>query len=218
MNTTTSLYQNRKIIVLCIIFFVIFLLFSFFRKSLHSTDITVNLWMVTIHNDVAVLMAKALSIAFDTIPLLIASLVTASFLFIKKYKTQSLLLLMSVGGNALFVAILKNLIQAARPENQLLYSSGFSYPSGHITGTIIFIGLIAYFVWLNWNSSQRVKILSLTSFGLIVAFVSFDRIYLNVHWLSDALGGCLFGAFWLSFCILIYKQLKLTGKFTFKRA
>jgi undecaprenyl-diphosphatase len=196
----------------------VFILFSLFRKNFHSTDITVNLWITSIHNDVAIDIAKAISTAFDTIPLFVASLVIAGFLFIKNHKTQSLFLLVGVGGNAMFVAIIKNLVQVARPANQLLHSSGFSYPSGHSTGVVIFIGLIVYIAWLNWSNSQRVKILSSTSFGLMVALVSFDRIYLNVHWLSDVIGGCLFGTFWLSFCILIYEHLKFTGKLVSKPA
>ena len=36
-----------------------------------------------------------------------------------------------------------------------------------------------------------------------LALVGFDRIYLNVHWISDVLGGCLLGTFWLMFSILV---------------
>jgi undecaprenyl-diphosphatase len=213
LNAVTALHKNKKMLVMCIAFLVSFLLFSFFRQSFTSTDIAVNFWMVSIHNDAAILLAKALSAAFDTVSLLVASLVIAGVLFIKKRKTQSLFILAGAGGNALFVAIIKNLAQVIRPSNALLDSSGYSYPSGHCTGVIIFMGLIAYLAWQNWGRSQFVKVLSLTSFSLVVAFVSFDRVYLNVHWLSDVVGGCLFGAFWLSFCILIYENLKLTSRF-----
>jgi len=202
---------------MCIIFFVLFIFFSIFRTSFNSIDVAVNLWPATIHTDVAIFIAKIISFVFDTIALAVASLVITVFLFIKNHKTHSLLLLTGIGGNALFVAIIKSLTQVTRPANQLLYSSSFSYPSGHSTGVIVFIGLITYFVWLNWNNSQRVKILSSAIFGLIILFVSFNRIYLNVHWLSDVVGGCLFGAFWLSFCILIYEQLNLDGKFKSNR-
>jgi len=168
--------------------------------------------MITLHTEVAIVMAKILSVAFDTIVLTIMSLIIAGFLFIKNRKTQSILFLTGVGGTALFVAIIKTFTQVARPENQLLSGSGFSYPSGHSAGAIIFIGLITYLIWLNYNHNQHAKILSSMIFGLIVTIISFDRIYLNVHWLSDVVGGCLFGAFCLSFCIFIYKQLILTGK------
>jgi undecaprenyl-diphosphatase len=199
--------------VVCIAFFVAFITFSIFKTNFQSIDAAVNLWIITLHNSTAILVAKILSIIFDTIILSIVSLIIAGVLFIKNQKTLSLLLLTTVGGNALFVAIIKTLTQVARPENQLLSGSGYSYPSGHSAGVIVFMGLIVYSAWLNWHNSKRAKILSSTSFGLVVAFVSFDRIYLNVHWLSDVVGGCLFGAFWLSFCIAVYELLNLTGKF-----
>jgi len=199
-----------------IVFFVVFMLFSIFRASFQSIDVTVNLWVLNIHTDTATLLAKVISVAFDTTIIAAASLLIASFLFIKNRKAQSVILLTALSGSVL-VAIIKNVTQVARPENQLLPGSGFSYPSGHSASTIIFIGLMVYYIWLNWNSSQRVKLLSLTSFGLVVALVGFDRIYLNVHWLSDVVGGWLFGAFWLSFCIMAYEQLKLAGKFESKK-
>lgn len=207
------LHQNRITTVVCIAFFVAFISFSIFKTNFQSIDAAVNLWIITLHNSTAILVAKALSAAFDTSTLVIATLIISVFLVIKKRKAQSLLFATSVSGTALFVTIIKNLTQVTRPENQLISASGFSYPSGHSAGAIVFIGLIVYFIWLNWADSQRVKMLSTLSFGLVVGFVGFDRIYLNVHWLGDVVGGCLFGAFWLSFCIAVYELLNLTGKF-----
>ncbi len=214
---TNTLRQSRNATLACIIFFAVFILFSIYKASFQSIDVAVNLWTITIHTDTSILLAKALSIIFDTTIIVAASLVIATVLFIKKRKPQSLLLLTAIGGEALFVTIIKNIDQVARPANQLLLGSGFSYPSGHSAGVIVFIGLIAYYALLNWNTSKRAKILALTGFGLIVAFVSFDRVYLNVHWLSDVVGGWLFGAFWLSFCIMVYERMKLAGKFETKR-
>ncbi len=193
------------------------MLFSILRVNLQPIDVAVNLWTITIHNDIAILLAKALSTIFDTIIIVAASIVIATFLFLKKRKAQSVLLLTAIGGEALFVNIVKNIDQVARPENQLLLGSGYSYPSGHSAGVVVFIGLIAYYAWLNWDSSKRVKVFALAGFGLLVAFVSFDRVYLNVHWLSDVVGGWLFGAFWLSFCIMVYERLKFAGKFETER-
>ena len=93
-----------------------------------------------------------------------------------------------------------------------MLGAGFSYPSGHSAGVIVFVGLIAYYAWVNWTS-KRSKIAVLAVSGLVIMFVSFDRVYLNVHWLSDVIGGLLFGAFWLSFSIMTYQHLKMAGKF-----
>jgi undecaprenyl-diphosphatase len=200
--------QNRKTVV-CVAFFVVFILFTIFKSSFQSIDGTVNLWSTTIHTDTATFLAKGLHYAFDTAITAVAAIAIAGILFIKGRKTQSLLLIAAVGGNALFVAAIKTITQVIRPENQLLQDASFAYPSGHCAGTIILVGLLTYYAWLKWGNSQRIKITSLAIFSLLVAFVSFDRIYLNIHWLSDVIGGCLLGTFWLSFCIIFYEHLKL---------
>lgn len=207
------LRKNLKPLLAAIVFFVAFVVFSLGRGVFQGIDVAVNFWAVSVHTDFAVLLAKGLSIVFDTTIIVTASLVIATFLFIKNRKAQSVLLLSAIGGEALFITILKNIDPVVRPENQLMLGAGYSYPSGHSAGVIVFVGLIAYYTWLNWNTSKRAKTAALAGFGLIVAFVSFDRVYLNVHWLSDVVGGWLFGAFWLSFCIFVYQWLKMKGKF-----
>jgi len=216
-NLNKSLFQQtRNSTIACIAFFVAYVLFSIFRINFQSIDVAVNLWTITIHNDASIFLARLLSTVFDTILIVSASLVIATFLFIKKQKAQSVLLLTAIGGEALLIVFLKNLDQVARPENQLLLGSGFSYPSGHSAGVIVFLGLIAYYAWIHW-SSKRSRIFNAALFCLTVAFVSFDRVYLNVHWLSDVVGGWLFGAFWLTFCIMVYERLKFAGKFETER-
>jgi membrane-associated phospholipid phosphatase len=208
--------QNRNAILAATVFFVAFLVFSIVRTSFLSIDTAVNLWTITIHNDAAILLAKAVSTVFDTIVLVAASLVIATFLFLKKQKAQSILLLSAMGGDALLVSIIKNIDRVARPVNQLLPGSGFSYPSGHSAGVIVFLGLVVYYVWLHYGG-KRLRLVVLAGFGLVASVVGFDRIYLNVHWLSDVVGGWLFGLFWLSFSIMVYQWLKITGKFESER-
>jgi membrane-associated phospholipid phosphatase len=201
--------QNKKIAI-CIAFLVGFILFSIFRTNFQTIDNTVNLWTATIHTDTATLLAKGIHYTFNTIIIAATTIIIAGFLFIKGHKTKSLLFLSAIGGNALLVTAIKTITQIARPENQIIHDTSFSYPSGHCTNAIVFVGLITYYAWLKWNSNQHTKIFSLTIFSLIITLVSFDRIYLNIHWLSDIIGGCLFGAFWLTLCIITYEPLKLS--------
>jgi undecaprenyl-diphosphatase len=207
--------QNKRTVA-NIVLLIGFILFTIFRAKFQSIDVTVNLWALTIHTDTATLIAKSLHYAFDSIITLAITIVIAGFLLIKGRKVQSLLLIAAVGGNALFVAAIKTIMQVTRPENQLLHDASFAYPSGHCASTIVFVGLLTYYIWMKWRSNQHIKIASLAIFSLVVAFVSFDRIYLNIHWLSDVIGGCLLGTFWLSFCIIFYEHLKLDNSVEFQ--
>ncbi|MCL1965940.1 MAG: phosphatase PAP2 family protein [Candidatus Bathyarchaeota archaeon] len=208
MKTSMLQQEQNKKTVVCTALLVAFILFTIFKTSFQSIDNTVNLWAATIHTDTATLLAKGIHYAFDTITIVAATIVIAGFLLIKGRKIQSLLLIAATGGNALLVAATKTITQVARPENQVLHNESFAYPSGHCAGAIILIGLLTYYAWLKWGNRQQTKMVLTTIFSLIVTFVSIDRIYLNVHWLSDVIGGCLLGMFWLSFCIIFYAHLK----------
>ncbi len=116
-----------------------------------------------------------------------------------------------MGGDALIVSVLKAIEHVTRPTNGILFDTGFSYPSGHSAGCIVFGGVLAYFAWRHWQSMPSRASIGL-GLGAVVGVVGFDRIYLNVHWMSDVFGGWLFGAFWLTFVILLFRQVQMTGK------
>ena len=69
---------------------------------------------------------------------------------------------------------------------------GGSYPSGHIMRAVLIYGCGAYLTrWLApWGRVRRAAWPVMVS---IVGMVALDRIYLNVHWQSDVIGGILLG-------------------------
>jgi undecaprenyl-diphosphatase len=160
--------------------------------------------------------AQGVAVIFDTTSLVIFSLVISGILFLKNYKAQGLLLLGAMGGDALIVSILKTIEHVARPANGIFFDTGFSYPSGHSAGCVVFGGVLVYFAWRHWQST-RSRALVGVGLGAVVGVVGFDRVYLNVHWLSDVFGGWLFGAFWLSCAILVFRLLQVTGRFESER-
>lgn len=208
--------KERALFLICLVFLGGFLLVTFFRASLHSVDVSVNLWIPSIQSPPLTILAEGIAFIFDTTSLVIFSLIIASYLFIKNHRPQSLLLLGAMGGDALLVAVIKNLDKIARPTNGILFDTGFSYPSGHCAGSIVFCGVLAYFAWKHWKSASSRALIGV-GVGVIVGVVGFDRLYLNVHWLSDVFGGWLFGAFWLLFAILVFRQLQKAGKFESER-
>ena len=189
-----------------------FLFVTLFRTSFHSVDVSVNLWIPSIQSGSLTFLAEGVAVIFDTTSLVIISLVISGVLFLKNYKAQSMLLLGAMGGDALIVEVIKTLDHVARPTNRIVLDTGFSYPSGHSAGCIVFGGVLAYFAWRHWQS-LRSRALVGAGLGAVVGVVGFDRLYLNVHWLSDVLGGWLFGVFWLSFVVLVFGQLEKAGKF-----
>jgi undecaprenyl-diphosphatase len=202
--------------LICIAFLAGFLLVTFFRSSFHTVDVAVNVWIPSIQSSSFTVIAEGIAVVFDTTSLLLVSLVLAAYLFIKKYRAESLLLLGAIGGDALIVSVVKGLVQSPRPLNGLVVYSGFSFPSGHTAGSIVFCGTLAFLAWQHWKSTR-----ARASIGVgvtaITSVVVFSRLYLNLHWFSDVLGATMLGVFWLSFALLVFKHLQDMGKFQSER-
>lgn len=212
-NTNSNLSKTeRSLFIVCLISLLGFLLVTFFRANFHSIDVAVNVWIPSIQSNSLTFFAQGVALIFDAISLVIISLVISGVLFLKNYKAPGLLLLGAMGGDALIVSALKTVEHVARPTNGIFFDDGFSYPSGHSAGCIVFGGVLAYFAWRHWQSTRSRALIG-GGMGVVVGVVGFDRLYLNVHWVSDVFGGWLFGAFLLSFVILVFRQLKLAGKF-----
>ena len=89
-----------------------------------------------------------------------------------------------------------SLSQLDGPSVTVLFShatGGNSFPSGHAMRAVIVFGLLA-FVVRRLTTSPWVHLLALPLGVAIVVLVAFDRLYLDVHWESDVVGGLLLGA------------------------
>lgn len=69
---------------------------------------------------------------------------------------------------------------------------GNSFPSGHMVRTVVAYGLLA-FVVRRLSTSATVRAAAYPVAILFILAVGFDRLYLDVHWQSDVVGGLLLG-------------------------
>jgi undecaprenyl-diphosphatase len=92
----------------------------------------------------------------------------------------------------IFAVLLKYGIHRARPIELYAGSEAFSFPSGHATMAAITFGVLAVLASHAMNRWSRSLVYAVC--GLIVITIAYSRIYLGVHWLSDVLGGLIFGA------------------------
>ena len=124
-----------------------------------------------------------------------------------------MLLAMSLIGGKLIQMLIKAVINRARPENSLIAADGYAFPSGHATMAIIFFSLLVY----SFKDDIRdiyLKNSFILANVIIFLLIGFSRIYLNVHWLSDVIGGYALGMFVLTYMILM---LKVIGSLMEKR-
>ena len=189
-----------------------FLLTALAKNAFATIDVYVNSWSASIQTYSATRIAEIIAYGFDTTVLFVISLLIAAFIFYKNHRMWSILLAGAMFGDAVIITIVKSLVHSARPLNGLMQETGFSFPSGHVTSTTVLFGFLFYFAWQNRKTSST-RLLSVICLILIELVVGFSRIYLNVHWLSDVLGGYLIGVFWLTFSLLALQHLGKIQKF-----
>jgi membrane-associated phospholipid phosphatase len=73
----------------------------------------------------------------------------------------------------------------------------WSFPSGHMTRSMVIYGLLA-FVVIRLANRPALRRLALPVALALLVLEALDRLYLEVHWESDVIGGLLLGATFLA--------------------
>lgn len=102
--------------------------------------------------------------------------------------------------------LLKDFFARPRPPGQhLTYAAGYSFPSGHAMVSMAFYGFLAYLLWVNIPGRSGRCWAALLM--LLIFLIGMSRIYLNVHYASDVLGGFLFGGLFMLVFAVIYRRM-----------
>ncbi len=88
---------------------------------------------------------------------------------------------------------LKLAVERPRPAGALFLESGFSYPSGHAAQSTWYFFLAVLIVHLAPPETKR-RGLILAIGALLCLGIGLSRVYLEVHYLSDVIGGWALGA------------------------
>lgn len=108
----------------------------------------------------------------------------------------------ALGGSGLLNQALKAIFARARPDHTdgLVQASGYSFPSGHSTGSMVCYGMLAYVVMRGRPAGWHVPAIAV---ALALAFsVGLSRVMLRVHYVSDVAAGWICGIAWILVCVM----------------
>lgn len=199
MRSSTSLK-------LAILFFIGFFLVA---VNLNNATVLVNDFMVSNfvvnhQNSVLNQLCSVISVIFEPIYVVFIVLILSVILWAKRFRKEAFFLafISACAGASIF--LLKHFFVRVRPVTQFLQETGYSFPSGHALISIILFGSLIYFSLRMKSFGGKVSLVFLSILGILVLGLS--RIYLNVHWISDVIGGYLLGATILFIGIAILKS------------
>ena len=98
-------------------------------------------------------------------------------------------------------SLMKIVFRRDRPDlwPALVKETTYSFPSGHATMCSLFFGACVAVVF---HSTRRrgPRVAAVAGAAVLSLAVSFSRIYLGAHWLTDVVAGTLLGLFWVVIC------------------
>jgi undecaprenyl-diphosphatase len=157
-------------------------------------------WLTTAAIDVTALGSITLVVLFSAFTLLV--------LLVLRDRLGALQLLTASAGAGILTLVTKNMIERIRPEEtqQLIFVSGFSYPSGHSVSTSALYLTIAIIAghYVQHPGARAAIFLAVSA---VLVMVGASRVYLGVHYATDVVSGISLGAAW---------ALLLAGFFTLR--
>ncbi|HGD6580415.1 TPA: phosphatase PAP2 family protein [Streptococcus agalactiae] len=188
--------MNKKSFFQCVILLVSFLVLTLAVKSqsdmISYLDNITSAFFQSIRNPDLTNLMTIISTVVSPLTTSLIALVILGYQYFLNQRIAVWLFMLFFGTNALAL-ILKDIIARHRPMNQLVFDSGYSFPSGHTISTFLLMILVLVV------ARQRLRrVLSQVVFVIfalvILASVIFSRLYLENHFLTDILGSLLLGA------------------------
>ncbi|HEO8422373.1 phosphatase PAP2 family protein [Niallia sp. FSL W8-0635] len=169
-----------------------------FIQSYISEDLTIWVERVTFLG----------SVSFITTAILI---ITILLLWRKKY-ALAIFFITANGLGALLNKLLKWFFKRERPDIlPVIIEKGYSFPSGHSMGSLIFFGSCAY-LCIHIVKSTGSKIIAYIIACLFIVLIGVSRIYLGVHYPTDVVGGYSIGIAYSAICILAFRLYEFRTK------
>jgi undecaprenyl-diphosphatase len=168
-----------------------------FREGF-TWDAPIILAIHRLSNPAMDIVMKAVTLTGGSVAIILAVVLVVWFARKHKYLDAATIAI-SLSGGAALNSILKGLLSRPRPGlfPPLVHASGFSFPSGHVAASVAVYGFLAVLLWRHGH--RALAILS----GAWVLVVAVSRIYLGVHYPSDALGAIAFSTLWLMLVFVV---------------
>ncbi|MDZ4832554.1 MAG: phosphatase PAP2 family protein [Candidatus Melainabacteria bacterium] len=162
-------------------------------------------WLLPVVKDITALGGAAI--------VSLVVLATSGYFMLKHKFHMIFFLLVSAGGGAVAMEVLKTFFNRPRPSivPHLTAATHASFPSGHsMFSAIVYLTIAA--ILAKTTKSYRLKVYYVSVGLFLTMLVGFSRIYLGVHYPTDVLAGWCAGAVWAAFTYLIGDWLESRGQ------
>lgn len=115
-------------------------------------------------------------------------------------RRHALLIPLFMAGSGVLQLVAKRLVDRPRPNLE-----PWGFPSGHVLSLVVLLGLAAYAL-AGSHARRRWRVLGFALAAGTLVTVAASRLYLDMHWISDVLGGFTLGLAYLLAALLVLER------------
>lgn len=169
-------------------------------------DNAVHMWVVTHQNPVLLKLFLVITWLGSSVPVITIAIALAAWLWHSRGRRVAAVVAVAAATAAALFLVVKQLFHRVRPPGAIIYHiTTYSFPSGHAT-TAAAIFVTAAYVLRRESLISRGLAITLGVAGPLLIGIS--RVYLDVHWATDVLGGWAAGLFVAALSVVLYDRLR----------
>ena len=175
------------------------------EKSTTALDNSVRNWFVSHQNPIVYKIAFILTWVGSPLVMVIIAIAAGLWFYRRRGRSKAGVIVAAPAIGGILSSVAKLMFGRARPAGgALLNERTFSFPSGHATTSAAVVVTLCYVLarerMITWPTAIVV--------GALVPFVvGLTRLYLDVHWATDVIGGWGVGLFVAALSAALYEYL-----------
>ena len=187
-----SIILFAAVVVTALIAFLHIMSSVFGQSTLIDADLSVHNMMQGLRNAPADEIMTMVTMLGDGAVMIAVALAMVLWLLWRREWRIAAAVFLTIFAARLFVPLMKLWLQRPRPVELSGLPEVFSFPSGHTTFATVTLGIFAVLATHGLRSWGKAVVFA--GAGIAIIAIAYSRIYLGAHWMSDVLGGFLFGA------------------------
>lgn len=209
-----AILRNRLLVLVSLASIAGLLLIGYFfagERTRYVFDRAIADWArATVPGSALVVLAD-LTEAGSTVWLTVVTAAMAGWQWARGRPAVAFVCFAAGAANGLAIRALKAAFGRVRPEHltEIVTEASYSYPSGHAAGSILVYGLLAWLVTRDLPPRRRLPAFCIAL--LLVAGIAATRVLLQVHYLTDVIGGVLLGVCSLTLAVVWIRSRERRG-------